>query len=64
MKFNFIKRVIGIFMVCTTVLLCIPTVVSAQEYSAEEIYRIAQEIVNWKKLENNHRLNNNKTTIC
>lgn len=59
MKFNFIKRVIGIFMVCTTVLLCIPTVVSAQEYSAEEIYRIAQEIVNWKKLDNGSTVDGN-----
>ena len=39
-------------MVCITILLCIPSAAFAEEYSVNDIYSLAVDIINWKKTDN------------
>lgn len=39
-------------MVCITILLCIPSAAFAEEYSVNDIYSLAIDIINWKKIDN------------
>jgi len=68
MKNKFLIKFISLIIAVSTVLiLYLPVTVSAKEYTADEIYKIATDLINWKKADNgasqSENLINNKYFI-